>query len=272
MTRNRQHLHLPDTMPTSPGSAPVLLRVCGLEKSYMQTSRFGHTALRGVSFKVCEGECVGIVGPSGCGKSTTARIVARLECPDAGSVFFNGQTLGSGQGKPGVRPSRAKRKQLVQAWSQMRMVFQNPEASFAPTMTVGQAVAEGVRYTPGFKRLVEDAGSLERLVADALEDVELPAAYAAKRAFEISGGECQRAALARAIIGQPRLIVCDEPTSALDVTIQARIMALLEHLHTRHGTAFLFISHDLALVNGFCDRIYRMEAGSMVEELQVVRS
>ena len=265
MTRNRQHRHLPETEPPIAEDAPVLLRACGLEKSYAQAGGPVHQALRGVSFDVREGECVGIVGPSGCGKSTTARIVARLERPDAGSVFFNGQTLGE------ERITRARRKQLDQAWSQMRMVFQNPEASFAPTMTIGQAVAEGVRYTPAFDRLVKDAGSLERLVADALEDVELPATYAAKRAFELSGGECQRAALARAVIGQPRLIVCDEPTSALDVTIQARIMALLEHLHARHGTAFLFISHDLALVNGFCDRIYRMEAGCMVEELQVVQ-
>ena len=230
-----------------------------------------------VSFALDKGERVGIIGPSGSGKSTLARIIARLERADAGSVMFNGATLRFGYEEPesaisnvvssrlsrahrrsprSFRPSRGDRERIHTAWLDMQMVFQNPEASFSDHFSIGRAVWEGAAYHPAFAQASKE--EREEKVARTLEVVGLERTFATKRIFELSGGEAQRASIARAIIGEPKLIICDEATSALDVTVQARIMDLLKHLYSDHGMAILFISHDLALVQDFCDRIYSL--------------
>lgn len=239
----------------------------------------GHEApvLDQVSFALDKGERVGIIGPSGSGKSTLARIIARLERADAGSVMFNGATLRFGYEEPesatskvvfsrlsqahrrpprSFRPSRGDRERIHTAWLDMQMVFQNPEASFSDHFSIGRAVWEGAAYHPAFAQASKE--EREEKVARTLEVVGLDRTFATKRIFELSGGEAQRASIARAIIGEPKLIICDEATSALDVTVQARIMDLLKHLYSDHGMAILFISHDLALVQDFCDRIYSL--------------
>lgn len=218
-----------------------------------------------VSFALDEGERVGIIGPSGSGKSTLARIIARLEQADAGSVTFNGATVRfgdvAGQGRKDharktPKPSRAEQRQARTAWLDMQMVFQDPAASFSDHMSIGDAIWEGAAYHPAFAQVTRE--EREEKVGRTLEIVGLDRSFATKRVFELSGGEAQRASIARAIIGDPKLIICDEATSALDVTVQARIMDLLKHLYSDHGMAILFISHDLALVQNFCDRIYSL--------------
>lgn len=227
----------------------MLLEVDGITKKYPGQMS---PVLNGITFSVDEGECVGIVGESGAGKTTLARIVGGLEAADGGSVAFDGAKVDFARTdgrRPGFRSA-----QVRTAWLGMQMVFQDPLASFSNHMDIGDAIWEGAAYNPRFSGLSRSA-RLKR-VADALEAVGLDGSFSDRRAFELSGGECQRAAIARAVIGEPRLIICDEATSALDVTVQARIMDLLETLHRERGMAFIFISHNIALVQGFCERVY----------------
>lgn len=224
----------------------MLLVVRGLNKTFMQK---GEAVLRDVSLEIDAGEKVGIVGRSGSGKSTLARIIAGLDTADSGTVAFNGVTRVQHEST-----TRAQKRAAYRAWLSMQMVFQNPEASFSSHMNIGRAVAEGIVYHPQFEKV-----DRKMLVDKALCEVGLDPAVASKRAFELSGGQCQRAAIARAIISNPKLIICDECTSALDVTVQARIMDLLERLQRDYGMAFMFISHNLALVQNFCDRVYSFD-------------
>lgn len=224
----------------------MLLVARGLNKIFAQK---GEAVLRDVSLEIDAGEKMGIVGRSGSGKSTLARIIAGLETADSGTVAFNGVTRVQHEST-----TRAQKRAAYRAWLSMQMVFQNPEASFSSHMNIGRAVAEGIAYHPQFEKV-----DRKMLVDKALCEVGLDPAVASKRAFELSGGQCQRAAIARAIISNPKLIICDECTSALDVTVQARIMDLLERLQRDYGMAFMFISHNRALVQNFCDRVYSFD-------------
>ena len=231
----------------------MLLEVNDICKTFPGHER---PVLEHVTFSVGEGERVGIVGDSGSGKSTLARIIADLEPADSGSVSFNGSKVDCG--KPEGRGPFSKSGRRRAAWRDMQMVFQDPLASFSNRMDVGDAVWEGAAYKPEFSG--RSRSERTRVVRDALESVGLDGSFAKRRPFELSGGECQRAAIARAVIGNPRLIICDEATSALDVTVQAHVMNLLERLHRERGMAFIFISHNAALVQGFCERVYSVHS------------
>ena len=236
----------------------MLLEVKGVSKSY-STRNGAFLALDDAGLSVDSGEIVGLIGTSGSGKSTLADIITGLEVADEGTVSFDGV-----QADASVRMARRARA-FRKAMAGMQMVFQHPASSFSARMRIGKGVAEGVAY-----RGVPQAERAE-LALSAIERVGLPRSYADKYAWELSGGECQRAALARAIVGRPKLLVCDEPTSALDVTVQAQIVNLLVRLCAEEGMACLFISHDLALMRGLCSRSYVIDAGSIVEEGPVAK-
>ena len=191
-----------------------------------------------VSFTLDAGECLGIVGLSGGGKSTLAKIIARLIPSDGGKIFLCGEDITHATGNDFYR--------------NMQMIFQTPEDSFNPRRTLGASIAEPIKNFLG-------KDNLSGRVAELLEEVGLPAAYAERYPREVSGGECQRAAIARAISINPKLLICDEATSALDVTIQAQIVALIKKLCVERNIACLFITHDLALLTRLADRVLVLE-------------
>lgn len=206
-------------------------------------------AVNGVSLYIGERESVGLVGESGCGKSTLARLITRLDAPDRGKIFLCGEELTYLHGTA-----------LRRAYANIKMIFQEPRSSFDPRLTLGASIQETLKAAgvPGRVRAEET----ERLLCEA----GLDGSYAKVRPADVSGGECQRAAIARAVAARPRLLICDECTSALDVSVQAQIMVLLRTLRDTHDMAFLFISHNLALVSSFCDRSYVMKDGEIVEK------
>jgi len=203
-------------------------------------------ALRGVSFAVQTGRSLGIVGESGSGKSTLARMVMALEAPTSGRVSLLGRDLHA------LSPT-----ELRAARRDFQMVFQDPYGSLDPRQRVGRIVAEpliGVGATTARTR-----------VAEALDAVGLRATDAEKYPHEFSGGQRQRIAIARALITRPKLIVADEPVSALDVSVQAQVLNLLADLQQQFGVTYLFISHDLAVVDHVCDDVAVMQSGLIVE-------
>lgn len=227
----------------------MILKVDNLKKTfYKNNNRF--TAVDDVSFKVDEGECLGIIGESGSGKSTVANMVAGLISCDSGDMFFLDTEL----------PNKPSRKGQLDR-KNMQMVFQNPILSFNPKMTVFDSVAEGLRYNT--KKTKKE---IENLVYETLDMVDIPREYATKKSFELSGGESQRVAIARAIIIRPKLLICDEVTSSLDVSVQAQIIKLLYNLKSELDMSYIFISHDLALVSSICDRVIVMKNGQVVEQ------
>jgi peptide/nickel transport system ATP-binding protein len=224
------------------------LEVLGASKSFLAGGR-RIDAVRDVSLRVEPGEFVGLVGESGCGKSTLARLISRIDTPDAGRIILCGEDI-----------STLKGVALRRTYINIKMVFQDSRSSFDPRLTIGSSIREALK---AFCRLPRGERAAES--ARLLKEVGLDAEYDALRPLEISGGECQRAAIARAIACPPRLLICDEATSALDVSIQAQILELLKQLGEKHGMSILFISHDLALVSGFCARTYVMRDGKIAE-------
>ena len=191
-----------------------------------------------VSFTLDAGECLGIVGLSGGGKSTLAKIIARLIPSDGGKIFLCGEDITHATGNDFYR--------------NMQMIFQTPEDSFNPRRTLGASIAEPIKNFLG-------KDNLSGRVAELLMEVGLPKNYAERYPREVSGGECQRAAIARAISINPKLLICDEATSALDVTIQAQIVALIKKFCVERNIACLFITHDLALLTRLADRVLVLE-------------
>jgi peptide/nickel transport system ATP-binding protein len=203
-------------------------------------------ALRGVSLVLQAGRSLGVVGESGSGKSTLARLAMALEPPSSGTVHFGGRDL-----------NRLGAAELKAARRDFQMVFQDPYGSLDPRQRVGRIVAEPL--PPG-----DDTQRAQR-VAESLEAVGLRADDSQKYPHEFSGGQRQRIAIARALITRPKLIVADEPVSALDVSVQAQVLNLLMDLQQQFGVTYLFISHDLAVIDHVCDDVVVMQAGQIVE-------
>lgn len=222
----------------------MILEVKDLVKTF--GSREKTVAVDHVSFSLAENECLGIIGESGSGKSTTANIIAGFLKPDSGSIVYEGNELTG-------RSSRQGRK-LREG---IQMVFQDPQGSFDPRIKLGKSITEPLRCKKGKEGVL----SLEEV----MDMVGLKAEYADKYPWEISGGECQRAAIARALISRPSLLICDELTSALDVSVQAQIINLLYDLKKKSSMAFIFISHDLASVSSLCDDVAVMYKGRYLE-------
>ncbi|GAA5077898.1 peptide/nickel transport system ATP-binding protein [Thermocatellispora tengchongensis] len=209
----------------------------------------GHHALRGVSLSVAAGEAVGVVGESGCGKSTLARLMLGLVAPASGGVELAGRPLAEVRGR-----------ELRRLRTRAQLVFQDPIGSLSPRRTVADAIAEPLRAAG-----VGPAERAER-VAKALDRMELDRSMLTRRPHELSGGQAQRVGIARALVGEPDLIVFDEPTSALDVTVQAQILEVIAGVARDSARGSVFISHDLATVRGFCDRVVVLYLGRIVEE------
>jgi len=204
-----------------------------------------------VSFVVHAGEALGVVGESGCGKSTLARAILQLVRPASGQIVWMGDQSLSALPRSALRPLR----------KQMQIVFQDPLASLDPRMTIGEIVAEPLRV----HRPEMGAPARRFAVEQMLARVGLSATMMARYPHEFSGGQCQRAGIARAMILDPKLLVCDEAVSALDVSIQAQIVALLSDLRREYGMAILFVSHNLAVVQQLCDRVMVLYLGRMME-------
>jgi oligopeptide transport system ATP-binding protein len=208
-------------------------------------------AVDGVSFQIEPGETVGLVGESGCGKSTLGRAILRLVEPTMGEIFLNGENLTQLRGNA----LRARRRKF-------QMIFQDPFGSLNPRMTVEDIVGEAL----DIHELTDRPAARRKRIAELLAAVGLDAAYARRYPHEFSGGQRQRIGIARALAVEPDLIVCDEPVSALDVSVQAQIINLLRDLQEQRGLAYLFIAHDLAVVEHISRRVLVMYLGKIVEQ------
>lgn len=225
-----------------------ILEINNLTKTFVTEGKPDFTALDHVSFQLYPGETLGIVGESGSGKSTLAKTITRLIDATEGTVTLDGQDI-----------TKVNGKELRDVYKDIQMVFQTPVSSFDPRRTLGDGIGESLRNR-GVSRK-----ETEKKVLDLLEKCGLTAEFAGRYPHEVSGGQCQRAAIARALAIQPKILICDEATSALDVTVQQQIMELLKKLREESSISYLFICHNLGLVQSFCHRIVVMYEGKIVE-------
>jgi len=221
----------------------ILLQGRGLSKNYVRKG-LATEALKSVSFSLEEGEILGVVGESGSGKSTLLRLISGLEAPDRGELLLAG----------GLLPVRRTREQF----RTIQMIFQDAQGSFQPRRKVSASIRDAVRGLCG-RKAVADLPSLSALVG-------LDPSLADRYPRELSGGQCQRFAIARAVAVSPRILLCDEITSALDVSTQAQILKLLTGICRREHMSAIFVSHDLAVVSCVCDRVMVVHRGKVVEE------
>jgi ABC-type oligopeptide transport system ATPase subunit len=228
--------------------APTLLRIAGLVRHFTQSGRTVR-AVDGVDLEVREGETLGLVGESGCGKTTLGKLVLRLLDADAGAIEFEGTDI-----------ARWSQRQLLPVRPRLQMIFQDPYASLHPRMNVWQTLEE-----PLIVHRRGTAAERRDRVRWLMDRVGLPLGAASRYPHEFSGGQRQRIGIARALALEPRLIVCDEPVSALDVSVRAQIINLLDRLRRELRISYLFISHDLAIVQHIADRIAVMCLGRIVE-------
>jgi peptide/nickel transport system ATP-binding protein/oligopeptide transport system ATP-binding protein len=236
-------------------SGEMLLEVNNLVKYYpvreglLQRVKAWVRAVDDVSFFVRKGETLGLVGESGCGKTTLGRTILRLIEPTDGQIFFEGEDVNT------MRPNRLKH-----ARRDMQIIFQDPFSSLDPRVPIGDSISEGLIIHG-----VGDRNERIRLVQDALETVGLYPEHARRFPHEFSGGQRQRIGIARALVLRPKFIVCDEPVSALDVSIQSQVLNLLKTLQNEFGLTYLFIAHNLSVVEHISDRVAVMYLGKMVE-------
>ena len=230
--------------------AEIILEVKNLKK-YFKTARGTLHAVDDVSFTIEKGKTLGIVGESGCGKSTTGRAILRLLEPTDGKVFFEGQDITSLSG--------GKMRQMRR---DMQIIFQDPFSSLDPKKTVSQTIAEPIVEN----KILKDKKAIDTRVRELMKTVGLAERLVNSYPHELDGGRRQRIGIARALAMEPKFIVCDEPVSALDVSIQAQILNLLQELKEQMGLTFIFITHDLSVVNHFADEIAVMYLGQLIEK------
>lgn len=226
-----------------------LIELRHITKTVVQWNHVKKNILDDITFCMYPGEIIGVVGRSGAGKSTLAHAIAHLTGVTQGEMYVQGQHMTGLQGKA-LRP----------LYQQIQMVFQSPQESFDPRHTLGYSIAESLR-NQGVKKQER-----EQRVQQVLQQCGLDVGMAWKYPHEVSGGQCQRAAIARALIVSPAVLLCDEATSALDTITQQRLIALLQQLNASQGMACLFICHNLALAQQFCQRLLIMHEGKIVED------
>ncbi len=229
----------------------AVLRVENLTKVFTRKGQPDFTAVDHIGFELFPGECLGLIGESGSGKTTVVNMITRLVDATEGRVVLDGDDLIQMNGK-----------ELRRAYRKMQMVFQTPTDSFDPRRTLGDGIGESLRNI-GMSR-----AETKKEVARLLTECGLTPEFADRYPHQVSGGQCQRAAIARALAVKPKLLICDEATSSLDVTIQKEIVALLNELRSHHGSelSILFICHDIALVQQFCNRVLVLYRGKIVEQ------
>lgn len=231
----------------------VILEVKNLVK-YFKTKKGDVHAVDGVSFSIERGKTLGIVGESGCGKSTTGRTILRLIEPTSGEIIFEGRNI-----------EKLSRREMKNLRKDMQIIFQDPFSSLDPRMTVSELIAEPIRLN----KILKSPADIERRVLELMETVGLARRLYNTYPHELDGGRRQRIGIARALSVNPKFIVCDEPVSALDVSIQAQILNLLKELQQKMGFTYIFITHNLSVVNYFADDIAVMYLGSLVEKAPV---
>ena len=223
-----------------------ILKVEALTKTFSGQREIA--AVNGISFELFPGECLAIIGESGSGKTTAVNMISRLTDVTAGSILLEGQEI-----------THRKGKQLREVYRQMQMVFQTPTDSFDPRRTLGDGIGESLRNV-GLTRK-----ETQKRVEALLEKCGLPGEFANRYPHQVSGGQCQRAAIARALAIEPKLLICDEATSALDVTTQAQIVGEMARLRRDYGTAILLVTHNLGVAAYLSDRILVMRQGRIEE-------